>query len=398
MRPMSVSQDTSLSTLYDPRAHEPLLDEEWDDEQVTEAIQDIVDDAVSSVGPQGHWPVHPLDVDAGDPKVHNSVYLGSAGVLWALAQLASTGAADVPLDLAADIESIVESYRATPDYGASAGLWLGETGIVMAAYSITGKMEYAERALELARTNLTSETNEIMWGTPGTTLAMYHLSRRTGDDRFDEAWAEGAERIWAQWGEEGLWIQKLYGKVARMLGPAHGFAGNVRVLAQGGEMLEALRVRASSVVELTAVRDGKLVNWPPEAGTALDAPQGTIRTQWCHGAPGMVASLWDLAPEELMIGGGELTWKAGPLAKGPGFCHGTSGNGYAFLKLHALTGDEKWLDRARAFGLHALGQIDRAREEHGQGRYTLFTGDLGVAVYLQACLERSSDVPTIDVW
>jgi lantibiotic modifying enzyme len=237
-----------------------------------------------------------------------------------------------------------------------------------------------------------------MWGTPGTTLAMHHLYRRTDDERFNEAWAEGAERMWAQWGEEGLWIQKLYGKVARMLGPANGFAGNVRVLAQGGDMLEAVRVRATQVVELNAVREGKLVNWPAEAGTALDAPQGTIRTQWCHGAPGMVASLWDLVPEELMVGGGELTWAAGPLVKGPGFCHGTAGNGYAFLKLHALTGDDLWLDRARAFAMHALAQVDRLREEHGQGRYSLFTGDMGVALYLNACVEVDPDVPTIDYW
>jgi hypothetical protein len=397
MRPMSAPPDTTVSTLYDPRAHEQLVDGEWDEERVRAEIQSIVDEAVSSVGPQGHWPVHPLDVNPGDPVVHNSIYLGSAGMLWALASLASTGVADVPLDLSADIESIVETYRSAPDYGGSPGLWIGESGIVMAAYSITGKAEHAERLLELARENLTSETNEIMWGTPGTTLVMHHLHRRTGDDRFDEVWAEGAERMWAQWGEEGLWIQKLYGKVARMLGPAHGFAGNMRVLAQG-EMLEALRVRATQVVELHAVRDGKLVNWPAEAGTALDAPQGTIRTQWCHGAPGMVASLWDLVPEELMVGGGELTWAAGPLVKGPGFCHGTAGNGYAFLKLHALTGDELWLDRARAFGMHALAQVERAREEHGRGRFTLFTGDVGVALYLRSCLDGSSNVPTIDEW
>jgi Lanthionine synthetase C-like protein len=388
----------TVSTLYDPQAHERLVEDEWDEERARAAIQSIVNEAVSAIGLQGHWPVHPLDVDPADPDVHNSVYMGSAGMLWAMASLAATGAADVPLDLTADIEGIVEAYRASPDFGESAGLWVGETGVVMAAYAITGHMAHAERALELARSNLTSDTNEVMWGTPGTTLAMHHLYRRTGDERFNEVWAEGAERIFAQWGEEGLWTQHLYGKVARMLGPAHGFAGNVRVLAQGGDMLEAVRVRATPVVELNAVREGKLVNWPAEAGLALDARQNTIRTQWCHGAPGMVATLWDLAPEELMVGGGELTWTAGPLAKGPGFCHGTAGNGYAFLKLHALTGDDLWLDRARAFAMHAIGQVEHMREEHGQGRYTLFTGDAGVALYVRGCIEADPDVPTIDYW
>ncbi len=39
--------------------------------------------------------------------------------------------------------------------------------------------------------------------------------------------------------------------------------------------------------------------------------------------------------EELMLAGAELTWQAGPPhghEKGPGICHGTAGNGYAFLK------------------------------------------------------------------
>jgi hypothetical protein len=41
--------------------------------------------------------------------------------------------------------------------------------------------------------------------------------------------------------------------------------------------------------------------------------------------------------EELLIGGGKLIWEAGPLAKGSNLCHGTGGNGYAFLKLHRRT-------------------------------------------------------------
>ena len=37
-------------------------------------------------------------------------------------------------------------------------------------------------------------------------------------------------------------------------------------------------------------------------------------------------------PIELAIGGGELTWRAGPLRKGPELRHGTAGNGFAFLE------------------------------------------------------------------
>jgi hypothetical protein len=128
-----------------------------------------------------------------------------------------------------------------------------------------------------------------------------------------------------------------------------------------------------------------------------------VRTQWCHGAPGIVTSFADIAPDsanltELLIAGGELTWQAGPLVKGPSICHGTAGNGFAFLKLHHRTGDERWLERARVFGMHAAGQVERLRAEHGRGRYSLWTGDVGVALYLAACIRSDSAMPSLDVY
>jgi DUF1680 family protein len=84
------------------------------------------------------------------------------------------------------------------------------------------------------------------------------------------------------------------------------------------------------------------------------------------------------------------------LRKGPGLCHGTAGNGYAFLRLFALTGDERWLDRARRFAMHAIEQVQRERRRYGRGRYTLWTGDIGVALYLKGCMRGDPAVPTID--
>ncbi len=120
-----------------------------------------------------------------------------------------------------------------------------------------------------------------------------------------------------------------------------------------------------------------------------------IRVQWCHGAPGMVATLGDLLEEALALAGGELTWRAGPLVKGSSLCHGTAGNAYAFLVLHRRTGDELWLERARAFAMHAIGQVEREREKLGRGRYSLFTGDIGVALFLHDLLEGRDCFPTM---
>jgi Lanthionine synthetase C-like protein len=109
-----------------------------------------------------------------------------------------------------------------------------------------------------------------------------------------------------------------------------------------------------------------------------------------------IATLGDLMPLELALPEGELTWQAGPLRKGPGLCHGTAGNGFAFLKLFSLIEDERWLERARRFAMHAIAQVQRERERFGRGRHTLWTGDAGVALYLRACIRGDATFPTID--
>ena len=129
---------------------------------------------------------------------------------------------------------------------------------------------------------------------------------------------------------------------------------------------------------------------------------GTIRTQWCHGAPGVVASAAalprDPALDALLLEGAELTWESGPLEKGAGLCHGTAGNGFALLKLFTRTGDELWLERARRFAAHAAAQVEADRRRHGRGRHTLWTGDLGVAIFLRQCLAGASELPAIELW
>jgi hypothetical protein len=48
--------------------------------------------------------------------------------------------------------------------------------------------------------------------------------------------------------------------------------------------------------------------------------------------------------------------------------------------------------------MHAIAQVDRTRDQVGRGRYTLWTGDAGVALYLRSCLDADPRVPTMDFW
>ena len=123
--------------------------------------------------------------------------------------------------------------------------------------------------------------------------------------------------------------------------------------------------------------------------------------QYCHGAPGFIVCLGDFPGEELdavLIAGGEATWAAGPLRKGSNLCHGTGGNGYAFLKLFERTRDPLWLTRARAFAMHSIAQCEADEAKFGGLRYSLWTGDPGLAVYLWDCVRGAAAFPTVDLF
>jgi hypothetical protein len=126
-----------------------------------------------------------------------------------------------------------------------------------------------------------------------------------------------------------------------------------------------------------------------------------IRVQWCHGAAGVLTGMWDAAPHddewsELLLAAGRLVWEAGPIRDAPGLCHGTAGNAYALLALGRRTGDDKWLERARAFAQHAAAQVEERAERLGHGRHSLFTGDEGVALCLASCIAGDERFPVAD--
>jgi hypothetical protein len=365
-----------LAELFRPSEHEPLAGAEWDDARAEEAIRAIVADAEAAFDGE-RWPWHPRDDEDDDSS---NVYLGGAGMIWALHELGSTGWEDAAV-------AFIDRYRAQAlldEHAIETSYSFGELGIALVAFLVTRDAGIADRVHDLVVARAHPETNEVMVGTPGTLLAADAMLAWTSEPRWDEAWRANAERVLAARDPDRLWTQRLGGHVSRYLGPAHGYAGNVRALASRAP------VELSDLSPYVLRGDG-LANWVPVEGARPDE----IRVQWCHGAPGMVATLGDLLDLDLAIAGGELTWRAGPLAKGPGLCHGTAGNAYAFLVLHRRTGDDLWLDRARAFGLHAVGQVERERAEVGRGRYSLFTGDVGVALFLRHLLDGEDRFPTL---
>ena len=331
------------------------------------------------------------------------LYVGASGVLWGLDALRRRGLGETGIDLAAAARRTLDLWQEASDYSewddvpsaAPSGLLLGETGPLLVVWRLEPSPELADRLFARVRENVDNEAIEIMWGAPGTMLVARAMLDWTGEDRWADAWRESAEAVWATREDDGLWTNRIYGMTIKGgLGPPHGLVGNVHALLPALDESRRQRLEQETAVVLAAAArtENGLSNWPRLAeGDGED-----LRLQWCHGAPGIVTTAADYLDEELLIAGAELIWQAGPpgMEKGSGICHGTAGNGHAFLKVFQRTGDELWLDRARRFAVHAVEQVER----RGKGRYSLFTGDIGVALYVADCLRGASAYPIIDSW
>lgn len=397
--------------LYRPEAFEPLTAEPWDAARARAAIRAIVADAGSAFDADALWPADDWD-GWRTPLPLKSLYVGAAGVIWALDTLRRRDHADGGLDLAVAARRTLEAWRAEPDFMAGvdlpapapAALLAGESGILLVAWRLAPSGQLADELLARVRQNTGNEANELMWGAPGTMLAARGMLDWTDDERWGDAWRQSAEELWRRRDAEGLWTQHLYGDTYRGLSPPHGVVGNVAALLRGGllaaERRDTLTRETAALLARTAVVEDGLANWPVDEGRDLAAEDGQIRVQWCAGAPGIVTAAASYLDEELLIAGAELAWHAGPpgLEKGPGICHGTAASGYSFLKTFERTGDERWLERARRFAVHALGQVERMRASRNRGRYSLWTGDLGVALYAADCLDGGSAYPVVDSW
>ena len=404
---------TNGNPLYDPARHEALTATPWNEGAAREAIASIADDALRSFTPETLWPTHPLDDPEPRAAPQHGLYFGAGGLIWALQHLRRAGAIAGDFDFAPTVATLVERNRAAvADWDDPQGSWLfGDAGLLWLQWQTTTDAACADALFACVEANLHHKSLEQLWGSPGSLLATIGMAEATGEPRWRDQLERGLRILWqAMRFDEGLgawlWVQDLYGKQRPLLGAGHGFAGNIFPALHGArflppDLVAAYAERALQTLSATAVHDGPCINWLP----AYD-PSATGPVKWlmqdCHGAPGMVCRLagaprsatWDA----LLLGAGEATWQAGPLDKGVGLCHGTAGNGYALLKLWQRSGDQRWLERARAFAMHAIEQVQLFADRTGQTRHSLWTGDIGVALFAWGCIEGDARYPTLDVF
>jgi hypothetical protein len=395
--------------LFEPARHEPLSAEPWSESGARGAIERIARGVSGEFTDEGLWPIHPLDgSDAPEPL--RMLYFGAAGVMWGLDQLHHVGASGAPPDFSRARGRLLEgNRRLIRRFSAnSASLLMGDAGILLVDWKASRSDPAAAELADAIAQNHENPALELMWGAPGTGIAALTMREWTGDETWSDLFRSSAAALRSTLERDAetgvwLWTQDLYGSRSKLVGAVHGFAGNVLPIVRGRELLPAeawdwWRQTLVDTIVRTARREDGLANWPQSVGNPRPG-RTALLVQHCHGAPGVINCVGDLpdrALDELLLEAGELVWQAGPLAKGPNLCHGTAGNGYAFLKLFRRTGDPTWLERARAFAMHAISQSDRCRQAYGRFHPSLWTGDVGLAVYLWSCIEADCRFPTVD--
>jgi hypothetical protein len=341
------------------------------------------------------------------------LYDGACGVFWALHYLAAENVAGLARSYVPALDRLVADNRVRLGISAErerASFLMGDTPIRLMSFGAVPSDTTENELAELIAGNTEHPARELMWGAPGTLLAALFLHERTGNERWSTFFRLTAGKLWSQleWSPRhrcSYWAQNLHGRRSTYLDAVHGFVATALPLIRGRHLLEDAQWAAwerciVETVQRTVDRDGRYVNWRPELDSRPGYQQKMLM-QHCHGAPGFVVCLAGLPGTELddlLLAAGETVWAAGPLTKGSGLCHGTGGNGYAFLKLHRRTRDSMWLDRARSFAMHGIAQMEQHALRYGQLRYSLWTGDPGFAIYLSDCLRGDARFPTLDVF
>lgn len=385
--------------LYDPNRHTQICTTPWSEEKIRSVIQDIFDRTVQHFDPINLWPKDPNEDTP--VEILKTVYNGAAGALYALDKMSVFLKKDLPFEKAKLADYIYEQYLATPDTESVVpSFFLGEVGILLLCYKYNPTHAIENKLFQLIKDNIENPTLEALWGAPGTMLGASFMYEQTKNEKWKNLYLENVAFLLSTLHEVSdrnfsIWTQDLYGRKVQLIGAGHGFMGNVFPILKDLKLLsqkdqDLIISKTLETTKKLAVEENNLINWPPS--NKLDETKWLV--QWCHGAPGVITSLgffpkdFDLEFEIILEKAGELIWKAGPLNKKIALCHGTDGNGFAFLKLYKRTGKEVWLDRARQFAMHAIEQ----RNE----RFTLYTGELGLALYLMSCITGDDQFPMLD--
>ncbi|CRL03318.1 CLUMA_CG016555, isoform A [Clunio marinus] len=203
--------------------------------------------------------------------------------------------------------------------------------------------------------------------------------------------------MWECYGDQYLGAAHGVSAILQMLLESPLFAGNLEKMNEKQNLVKA---SVDGLLQMQG-HDG---NFPCTMENARETDHKLVH--WCHGAPGVVylmAKAYLIFKEQKYLKSclkcGELVWNKGLLRKGPGICHGVSGNGYVFLLLYRLTNDLKHLYRASCFAKFLINADFKEHARPPDNPSTLYEGYAGAICFLIDMLEpNKATFPFMDVF
>src|SRR5262245_43183754 len=105
----------------------------WDPAAAAQAIDEIIADTLAHFGGERFWPAHPMDDNVEDGN--SSIYVGAAGIIWALEYLRRVGANKTSFDFRPYLTQLLEKTRAEMQsygsYSVTGSLLLGDMGTAL---------------------------------------------------------------------------------------------------------------------------------------------------------------------------------------------------------------------------------------------------------------------------
>ena len=285
----------------------------------------------------------------------------------------------------------------------------GEQVFLMRALTNASRTQDADRleALIVEQFLDVPRAARLMWGSTGTMLAALFLHRRTGEARSASFRAAARERcrrdsLMATEHECHYWTQDLYGQHSSVHGRGAWLrrdrvaADRGRALLPEEEWTQWRMHRANGDSDGDARRS--LANWRPRLAAPADA--APMLMQYCHGAPGFIVCLADF-PDTTLDGSSlpaaKRSGRRDRCARARIFATARQATATRSSALRR-TGNPIWLERARAFAMHAMAQSEADEARFGGLRYSLWTSDPGLAIFLWDCIRSTAAFPTVDVF
>ncbi|MBI4871468.1 MAG: protein kinase/lanthionine synthetase C family protein [Candidatus Riflebacteria bacterium] len=387
------------------RARRPRRGVRWSGARTQDELRAIVrstaDYILSAADPGRQDRLFPAD-----PRVYAtnplSVAYGAAGVAYALSRIRG----EVPSWVAGWILARQVTPAAYPP-----GLYVGSAGIAWALEQI-GMLDVALRVFEAAHNHpLLEEASDVFWGAAGYGLACLFFWHRTGDSEFLARGAAVGEHILRTRSEDdrGCWWPAPDGKVH--IGYAHGASGiglfllYLSIATKDRRFLDAgTRALDFDLAQGQAWPPGKdlMLSFPSEPGGRIVLPY------WQHGSAGVGTTLLRY---HAATGEGRYRDALARVAPDagrkyavfPGLFNGLAGLGNFLLDCYQFLGEERFLREANtvASGV-VLFRVERPGGVAFPGDFQqristdLGTGSAGVALFLHRLAEAQQRIPNFN--